>query len=107
MKDELTAEGDAVADAPLEAPSLQPNNINAMSEETQMPRQSHYDHEDDYCSSRSRGSRMRDDDGYGGRGRSQGSGSQSSRGRNEGHGGWFGDSQGHAQAARRGWRDRD
>ena len=25
----------------------------------------------------------------------------------EGHGGWFGDSRGHAQAARRGWQARD
>jgi hypothetical protein len=130
MKDELTAEGDAVADAPLEAPSLQLNNINAMSEETQMPRQSNYDDEDDYRSSRSRGgsNRMRDEDGRftsgddddrGGRGRSRSSRSsydddeddnRSSRGRSgggRGQGGWFGDSEGHSEAARQGWRSRD
>lgn len=189
MKEELTAEGDAVAAAPLEAPSLQLNNINTYSEETQMPRQSRYeDDEDDYRSSQSRGggrgrsnmdrddqgrfmsdddeggssrgrsSRSRydededddrggrsrqgrgrsdierddqgrfmsdDDDDRGGRGRSsrgrsnmdrddQGrfmsdddedddggrSRSSSGRGRGHGQGGWFGDSEGHAQAAR-------
>ncbi|MGE3475322.1 MAG: hemerythrin domain-containing protein [Rhodospirillaceae bacterium] len=231
MKDQLTAEGEAVTAAPLEAPSLQLNNINAMSEETQMPRYSNYDYDDDHRSARGRSSQMRDrddqgrftsddddhrdrsrasragydddggrshrgrqmrdrddqgrfmsddddyrssrgrhmmerddqgrftsDDGYrssrssrasydddGGsyrghrgwydseghsraahqrqqaqagdyddgddhgmrRGRSQSSRSQSSRGRHEGHGGWFGDSEGHSQAARRGWSHRD
>lgn len=69
MKEQLTAEGDAVAAAPLETPSLQLNNINnAHSEETQMPRQDRYEDEDDYRSSRGRsgnggGGRMRDDDG--------------------------------------------
>jgi hypothetical protein len=33
--------------------------------------------------------------------------SSSSRGRSQGHGGWFGDSRGHAEAARRGWQNRD
>lgn len=42
--------------------------------------------------SRSRSSRDDDDDDRGGRGRS--------------HGGWFGDSRGHAEAARRGWENR-
>jgi hypothetical protein len=52
---------------------------------------------------RGRGSRSRassrddDEENRGGRSRSGG----------EGHGGWFGDSRGHAQAARRGWRNRD
>ncbi len=145
MKDQLTAEGDAVAAAPLETPSLQLNHINAMSEETQMPRQSNYDDEDDFRSSRGRGGNnrsrddegrfMSDDDDRGGRGRSSRSSyddeddnrSRSSRGRNmdrddqgrfmsddddddrsgrgrssggRGHGGWFGDSEGHAEAAR-------
>jgi hypothetical protein len=31
----------------------------------------------------------------------------SSRGSHQGHGGWFGDSRGHSQAARRGWENRD
>ncbi len=35
--------------------------------------------------------------------RSRGSSSRGGRG----HGGWFGDSEGHSQASRRGWRDRD
>lgn len=60
LKDQLTAEGDAVADAPLETPSLQLNNINTPSEEMQMPRSSRYeDDEDDYRSSQSRGGRGR------------------------------------------------
>lgn len=146
MKDELTAEGDAVAAAPLEAPSLHLDNINAMPEETQMPRQSTYDDDDDYRASRSRGggNRMRneegrfmsdDDDDRGGRGRGRSSRSsyddegdnrsRGSRGRNMdrddrsrfmsdddddrgnrgrsggGRGqGWFDDSEGHAEAAR-------
>ena len=41
----------------------------------------------------------RDDDDYDNR-------SSRSSGRNQGHGGWFGDSRGHAEAARRGWQDR-
>jgi hypothetical protein len=45
------------------------------------------------------GSRGRDDDDdRGGRGRGGGGG--------RGQGGWFGDSEGHAEAARRGWEDR-
>jgi hypothetical protein len=58
---------------------------------------SRYDDDDDRGGSRgSRGSSRRyddDDDGRGSRG-----------GR---HGGWFGDSRGHAEAARRGWQNRD
>lgn len=42
-----------------------------------------------------------DDDDRGSRQMSRGGG----RG-NQGHGGWFGDSEGHAEAARRGWADR-
>ena len=30
-----------------------------------------------------------------------------SRGRDQGHGGWFGDPEGHAEAARRGWDERE
>ena len=47
--------------------------------------------------SRSRSSRDDDDDDRGGR---------SSSGGGRGHGGWFGDSRGHAEAARRGWENR-
>ena len=47
-----------------------------------------------------------DDDDRGGRGSSSRGGS-SRGGRDEGHGGWFGDSRGHAEAARRGWQHRD
>ncbi len=128
LKEELTAEGDAVAEAPLEAPSLQLNNINTLAEDTEMARQSGYDDEDDYRSSRGRGgnNRMRDNDGRfmndeedrGGRGRSRSSRSNDdeeddrggrSRGNRggRGHGGWFGDSEGHSEAAREGWRSRD
>lgn len=53
-----------------------------------------------YSSSRSRD--YDEDDDQGSRSR------QSSRGGSqEGHGGWFGDSKGHAAAARRGWQHRD
>lgn len=48
-------------------------------------------------------SRSRDDDDDRGRG-SRGGSSRGSQG--EGHGGWFGDSRGHAEAARRGWENR-
>lgn len=126
MKEELTAEGDAVAAAPLEVPSLQINNIQTHSEETQMPRHSSYMDEDDYRTARGRssGNRMRDEEGRfmsdeddyrmarSSRGRSMERDEQgrfmsdddddyqrrSSRGR--GHGGWFGDPEGHAEAAR-------
>lgn len=57
---------------------------------------------DDYDDRGSRRARSRDDDDRGGR---------SSRGRDDddgrGHGGWFGDSRGHSEAAHRGWEDRD
>lgn len=56
--------------------------------------------DNDARSSRGRGSRYEDDDDRGGHGHSHGEG----RG---GHGGWFGDPEGHADAARRGWGDRD
>jgi len=49
--------------------------------------------------SQSRG-RSADDDRRSSRGHNQ-------EGRHEGHGGWFGDSRGHAEAARRGWRGRE
>jgi hypothetical protein len=62
-------------------------------------------------SSRSRYEGGSDDD-RGGRGRSGNGGGNggnggggSSRGRS--HGGWFGDSEGHSEASRRGWRNRD
>lgn len=55
------------------------------------------DDDDDRGGSRS--SRSRNDDDYDRGGSSRSSG--------RGHGGWFGDSRGHAEAARRGWRDRD
>lgn len=60
-------------------------------------------------------SRSRDDDDYRG-GSNRGGGGGSSRGRDgdddrggrgNGQGGWFGDSQGHSEAARRGWENRD
>lgn len=54
------------------------------------------DYDDDRRGSRSQ-SRSRSDDDYRSSGGSSGGG---------GHGGWFGDSRGHAEAARRGWRDR-
>jgi hypothetical protein len=47
------------------------------------------------------GSRSRDDDDD--RRSSRGG----SGGRGEGHGGWFGDPEGHSRASRQGWRDRD
>jgi len=51
-------------------------------------------------------SRGRDDDDRGGRSRGgrDDDGDRGSRGRSQG--GWFGDSEGHSQAARRGWEDR-
>jgi len=93
--------------------------------------------DDDYDDDRRSGSRSRGEEGHGGwfgdsrghaeaarRGweeRSSGSRSSESRSRrdddddrrrsrsrdDEGHGGWFGDSRGHAEAARRGWQNRD
>jgi hypothetical protein len=51
-------------------------------------------------SSRSRAGGRYDEDERGGRGRSGSSGQSSGQG-------WYGDSEGHARAARRGWRDRD
>ncbi len=50
---------------------------------------------------RSRASERSRSEGYDDRRRSQ------SRDDDEGHGGWFGDSRGHAEAARRGWQHRD
>ena len=86
-------------------------------------------YDDEYDDGRGRGGRsgsmperdeqgrfMSDDDngGRGGRGRGSSSrrdddddGRGSRGGRGQGQGGWFGDSRGHAEAARRGWRDRD
>jgi hemerythrin superfamily protein len=58
-------------------------------------------------------SRSRDDDddnrgrSSGGRGRSQSQSRSRSRDDDQGHGGWFGDPRGHAEAARRGWQNRD
>ena len=51
-------------------------------------------------SSRSRSSARYEEDDRGGRGRSSSGGQSSGQG-------WYGDSEGHARAARRGWRDRD
>jgi hemerythrin superfamily protein len=51
-------------------------------------------------SSRSRSSARYEEDDRGGRGRSTSGGQSSGQG-------WYGDSEGHARAARRGWRDRD
>jgi hypothetical protein len=64
------------------------------------------DRDDDDGSSRSssRGSSRYDDDDDDRRGSRGGS---SSRGSSRSPGGWFGDSEGHAEAARRGWRNRD
>ena len=58
-----------------------------------------WDDRDDRGSSRS--SRGRDDDDRGGRS------SRGGRDDDRGSGGWFGDSRGHSEAARRGWEDRD
>jgi len=55
-----------------------------------------------YSSSSRRSSRDDDDNDRGGRSSRSGGGNRSS----EGHGGWFGDSRGHAEAARKGWQDR-
>jgi hypothetical protein len=51
-------------------------------------------------SARSRASGRYEEEERGGRGRSSSSGQSSGQG-------WYGDSEGHARAARRGWRDRD
>lgn len=55
--------------------------------------------DDDRGGSRSRGRNDDDDRGYRSRGRDDDDG--------RGRGGWFGDSRGHAEAARRGWEERD
>lgn len=83
---------------------------------------SRYDEEDDGRGSRggSRGGPERDDQGRfmsdddrGSRGRMSGRGrdddddDRGGRSRGSSHGGWFGDSRGHSEAARRGWRERD
>lgn len=57
-------------------------------------------------SSRSRYDEDDDDDRRYSRG-SRGSRSSSSGGGGRSHGGWFGDPEGHSQASRRGWQDRD
>jgi len=62
---------------------------------------SQYD-DDRRSSSRSR-SRDDDDDRRG----SSRSGSRDDDGRSQGRGGWFGDSEGHSEASRRGWENRD
>jgi hemerythrin superfamily protein len=56
----------------------------------------------------SRSSRYDDDDDrrYRSRGRDDDDDGRSSRGGGRGQGGWFGDSEGHAEAARRGWEER-
>lgn len=56
---------------------------------------------DDRGRGRSRSSRSRDDDDDDDRRSSRGG-----RGGGRGHGGWFGDPEGHSQASREGWRDR-
>ncbi|WP_257385904.1 hemerythrin domain-containing protein [Tahibacter caeni] len=50
-----------------------------------------------------RSSRSRNDDDYSRSSRSR----DDDDGRGRGHGGWFGDSRGHSEAAREGWRNRD
>ena len=54
------------------------------------------------------GSRGRDDDDdrRSSRGGGAGGGNRGGGGGRSGHGGWFGDPEGHSQAARRGWQDR-
>lgn len=56
------------------------------------------DDDDDDRGRSSTRSRSRDDDDDDDRGRGRGQG--------QGHGGWFGDSRGHSEAARRGWQNR-
>lgn len=67
LKDQLKAEGEALAEVPLESPSLHlQENLGPYQEDTDMPRQSNqYDDQDDNRSSRS---------GYGGRGGNSGRG---------------------------------
>ena len=62
---------------------------------------------DDDDDRRYRSSRSRDDDDYGrGGSRSRASSRDDDDDRGRGHGGWFGDSRGHSEAARRGWANR-
>ncbi len=76
-------------------------------------RSGHYDDDDRYRGSRSygdydyrssRGSRYDDDDDYYRSGRYDDDNDDYRR--SSGHGGWFGDSRGHSEAARRGWDNR-
>jgi len=64
------------------------------------------DDDDRDMRSRSSSRSRDDDDDRGGRGRSSGRSRDDDDGRGRGHGGWFGDSEGHSQAAREGWDDR-
>ncbi|MGD9738800.1 MAG: DUF892 family protein [Bauldia sp.] len=59
----------------------------------------------DYDNDRSYRSRSRDDDDYRSASRSRSRDDDDNR--RQGRGGWFGDSEGHSEAARRGWEDRD
>ena len=63
---------------------------------------------DDDDDRRYRSSRSRDDDDYGrgGPSRSRASSRDDDDDRGRGHGGWFGDTRGHSEAARRGWANR-
>jgi ferritin-like metal-binding protein YciE len=63
--------------------------------------------DDDRGSSRSRSSRDDDDRRSSSRSRSSDDDDRRSSGRGQGQGGWFGDSEGHSEAARRGWEHRD
>ena len=62
-----------------------------------------WDDRDDDRGGRSGGGRSRDDD----RSSRSSRGRDDDDGRGRGRGGWFGDSEGHSEAARRGWEDRD
>jgi hypothetical protein len=63
--------------------------------------------DDDRGGSRSRDRGDDDDDRRGSRSRSRDDDDDDDRGRGRGRGGWFGDSEGHAEAARRRWEDDD
>ena len=106
-KQEITGQGDAVISEPPKPRALKMNLFTRRSsqEDDKMAR---YDRERD-----DQGRFMSDDDqrgssrGYSTRGRDYDDDDRrSSRGGGRGQGGWFGDSEGHSEASRRGWDDR-